>query len=278
MIDRIETFGESVFQHGRLNNRIYLMKLHPSDRSRIVPHLEHLARSRGYTKIFAKVPRSDKGLFTENGYAVEARIPGFYGGGEAALFLGKYFSPEREVEARPELVREIIDTARAKAEHGEMPEQKDDIVCRRAEEADAGEMAELYRLVFATYPFPIHDPEYLKATMEKNVAYFGIWREGRLLALSSAEIDGHGKNAEMTDFATRPECRGKGRARYLLGTMEKAMRSAGIITAYTIARAYSFGMNITFAERGYDFDGTLTNNTNISGHLESMNVWHKRLG
>jgi len=55
------------------------------------------------------------------------------------------------------------------------------------------------------------------------------------------------------------------------------MRSAGIITAYTIARAYSFGMNITFAERDYDFDGTLTNNTNISGRLESMNVWHKRL-
>lgn len=278
MIDRIETFGESVFQHGRLNNRIYLMKLHPADRSRIVPHLEHLARSRGYTKIFAKVPRSDKSLFTENGYALEASVPGFYGGEEAALFLGKYFSPEREVESRPELVREIIDTARAKAEHGEMPEQKGDIVCRRAEEADAGEMAELYRLVFATYPFPIHDPEYLKATMAKNVAYFGIWREGRLLALSSAEIDGHGKNAEMTDFATRPECRGKGRARYLLVTMEKAMRSAGIITAYTIARAYSFGMNITFAERGYDFDGTLTNNTNIFGHLESMNVWHKRLG
>ncbi|MDD2310679.1 MAG: hypothetical protein PHH91_13970, partial [Desulfuromonadaceae bacterium] len=41
--------------------------------------------------------------------------------------------------------------------------------------------------------------------------------------------------------------------------------------------AYSFGMNITFARDGYSFGGTLTNNTNISGSLESMNVWYKTL-
>ena len=36
-------------------------------------------------------------------------------------------------------------------------------------------------------------------------------------------------------------------------------------------------MNITFARQGYAFSGTLYNNTNISGNLESMNVWHKPL-
>jgi putative beta-lysine N-acetyltransferase len=278
MIDRIETFGESIFQHGRHNKRIYLMKLHPGDQSRIIPHLDHLALTRGYSKIFAKVPLSAESLFIENGYAVEASIPGFYVGKEAALFMGKYFSRERKEEGKPDLVREVLQTARDKGEHAEIPEKNDGMVCRKAGEEDTEEMAGLYRLVFATYPFPIHDPDYLKTTMAKNVAYFGIWQEGRLLALSSAEIDCHGKNAEMTDFATRAECRGKGLARFLLGTMEKTMRTAGIITSYTIARAYSFGMNITFAEREYKFDGTLTNNTNISGSLESMNVWHKKLG
>ena len=36
-------------------------------------------------------------------------------------------------------------------------------------------------------------------------------------------------------------------------------------------------MNITFAKHGYSFAGTLTNNTQISGQLESMNVWYKAL-
>ena len=36
-------------------------------------------------------------------------------------------------------------------------------------------------------------------------------------------------------------------------------------------------MNITFAKLGYDFGGTLTRNTQISGDLESMNVWYKPL-
>jgi hypothetical protein len=44
-----------------------------------------------------------------------------------------------------------------------------------------------------------------------------------------------------------------------------------------IARAPSFGMNITFARMGYSFAGRLINNTNIGGQFEDMNVWHKNL-
>jgi hypothetical protein len=36
-------------------------------------------------------------------------------------------------------------------------------------------------------------------------------------------------------------------------------------------------MNATFAKAGYSFGGTLINNTNISGDIESMNVWYKNL-
>ena len=36
-------------------------------------------------------------------------------------------------------------------------------------------------------------------------------------------------------------------------------------------------MNITFARQDYVLAGTLVNNTNISGSLESMNVWYKSL-
>jgi putative beta-lysine N-acetyltransferase len=81
----------------------------------------------------------------------------------------------------------------------------------------------------------------------------------------------------MTDFATMPPERGKGLAAMLLWHMEDAMSCEGFFTAYTIARAASFGMNMAFAKCGYTFGGRLTNNTNIGGRLETMNVWFKSL-
>jgi len=36
-------------------------------------------------------------------------------------------------------------------------------------------------------------------------------------------------------------------------------------------------MNITFSKCHYSFGGTLKKNTNISGGIESMNVWYKKL-
>jgi putative beta-lysine N-acetyltransferase len=138
-------------------------------------------------------------------------------------------------------------------------------------------MAAVYARVFESYPFPIHDPAYLLETMDNDVRYQGVFQDDRLIALASAEIDVRGGNAEMTDFATLPDARGQGLAGLLLCGLESMLAEAGIATAYTIARATSFGMNITFAKNGYEYAGTLVNNTHIAGGLESMNVWYKRL-
>ena len=134
-----------------------------------------------------------------------------------------------------------------------------------------------FKEVFESYPFPIHDPVYLQKTMKSHIQYFYVSDRGRFVALSSAEMNHSCKNVEMTDFATLQAYRGRGLAVHLLGTMEKEMKERGIKTAYTIARAVSAGMNITFAKMGYAFSGTLINNTNISGNIESMNIWYKRL-
>ena len=55
------------------------------------------------------------------------------------------------------------------------------------------------------------------------------------------------------------------------------MDERGMHVLYTIARAISTGMNVTFAKAGYEYTGTLINNTNISGQIENMNVWFKTL-
>ncbi len=276
MNDRIETFGSSSIQHGKHSNRAYLMSLSLGDLPEILPHLDSLALTQGYTKIFAKVPAQAEELFTANEYQAEADIPGFYGGEEGVFFMGKYFSPERQIEKKPDLVEKALEVAIEKPTM-EVPVLEQPLVCRPTEPQDAEQMAELYRKVFASYPFPIHNPEYLIETMESHVFYYGLWDQDKLVALASAETDMRGQNAEMTDFATLPDYRSKGLASYLLAQLEEASAERGIQTAYTIARAYSYGMNITFAKQGYTFSGTLTHNTQISGELESMNVWHKAL-
>jgi hypothetical protein len=59
--------------------------------------------------------------------------------------------------------------------------------------------------------------------------------------------------------------------------MENEMKKKEMKTLYTIARLESIPMNKTFMRADYSYAGTLINNTNISGGIESMNVWYKYL-
>lgn len=267
----------ALLQHGPASDRVYLMKLASPDVPRIIRFMEQLASTNGYSKLFAKVPGQAEGWFRARGFRVEARVPNMFNGSQDGCFMAKYPKRERSVMRSPQLVRKVLDTAR---EH-RAPGARSLPAGWRIEAmrpADADGMAELYRRVFETYPFPIHDAGYLRSTMESHVRYFGIRDEtGRLTALASAEMDCAASNAEMTDFATLEECRGKGLAGILLERMEKEMARSGIAAAYTIARAHATGMNIVFARQGYAFAGTLPNNTQIKGDLESMNVWYKHL-
>lgn len=275
MTDTVEIIGKSIIQHGRNNQRIYLMKSSAEDLPMLINRLDELAETNNYTKIFAKVPLSQKDLFLKNGYQLEASIYGLFNGQEQGFFLGKYPIGDRAVEKKEDLIKDILEKAEAKQGLASGINLSDG-TCRPLFAEDMDQAASLYRLVFASYPFPIHDPEYLRSTMD-HIAYYGVWSEEQLVALSSAEIDFENSNAEMTDFATHPDCQGKGLASFLLARMETDMKDRQIATLYTIARAYSYGMNITFAKNGYLYCGTLTNNTQISGNLESMNVWYKLL-
>ncbi len=277
MRDSLETIGRSLIHHGTYNDRVYLMKLHEDDRTEIVRRLDTLACSRGYSKIFAKIPSWAEDSFLAAGYILEARIPGFYAGGDDACFMGKYLTESRSREQEASLVRDVLVAAREKAVDSIPPILPEGFTIRSSREEDVEEMANIYCEVFASYPFPIHDPAFLRAAMKDSTQFFGVWDGNRIAALSSAEMDSCSKSAEMTDFATPRAYRGKGLALHLLQHMEDAVRGRAIRSLFTIARAYSYSMNITFARDGYRYGGTLTNNTNIGGRLESMNVWYKIL-
>lgn len=274
MSDTLEQIGNSQIQHGAENDRIYLMKLDPADLPGITTQLDTLAAEKGYTKIFAKVPAACAPTFIEHGYRREGAIPKFYSGQADAAFLGKFIDPRREIDPQRAESEQILVLAHSKEGRPGAPLPVA-YRLRPAVEADARELAAVYRQVFASYPFPIQDPGYLIESMRSHVCYFVAEKDGRIAAAASGEMDAGNRNAEMTDFATLPEHLGQGLAGHLLKFMEPAMARRNIATLYTIARAISAGMNITFAKCGYTFGGTLINNTQISGSIESMNLWYR---
>jgi len=276
--DVVCSLGNSVIQHGKKNDRVYLMKLSRDDIPLfVVQKIDALADEYGYSKSFAKVPGYTKDEFTRNDYKAEAMIPGFFLGKTDGFFLSKYYSFDRESLKNKEEIDRIIRDTEGIRKSGRINGTDRSFVVRKAEEKDINDLSNLYSLVFESYPFPIHDPDYIRETMDDHIEYFGIWSGDRLLAASSCETDRDNLNVEMTDFASLPECRGKGFAGILLDAMESAMKKDGYIISYTIARAAFEPINRLFARFGYDYCGTLKNNTNICGSFESMNVWYKKL-
>jgi beta-lysine N6-acetyltransferase len=275
MNDIVTNIGNSILQHGKYNDRIYLMKLSKQDFPSILDKLDNLALTEKYSKIIAKVPSYAKEEFIKKGYIIEAFIPKFYNGCEDVYFMGKYFIDSRRHGSEKD--EEILKAVSLKAVERGTVSHIYGFSYKICEKTNAPQMAEVYRTVFETYPFPIHDPRYIMKTMNENFIYFSAWKDNKIVALCSAEMDLCFQNAEMTDFATMPEYRGNGLAVYLLQKMENEISRRNIKTAYTIARATSYSINIIFAKIGYKYSGTLLNNTNISGNLESMNVWHRKL-
>jgi len=276
--DTTEIIENSTIHHGKTSNRIYLMKLAPETVNQLIPKLDKLAMKNGYTKIFAKVQSQVLPSFISNSYEIEGFVPRFYNGRTDCVFVSKFVDkkrksiPLKELDLLQNLLRNAKETNRMGNSNGLK------FNAERLETGNAKAIAEIFRQVFETYPFPVQDPDYILETMEQHgTKYFGVFEGGNLIAVSTAEIDLENKNAEMTDFAVLPEFRGQNIALSLLGKMEQEMENEGIKTCYTIARLNQPGMNKTFLKADYKYTGTLANNTNIGGNIESMNILYKHL-
>lgn len=279
MQDKIETIGKgSVIQHGKHNNRIYLMKLLEADAEDMVWILSKMAHQNKYTKIFCKVPKKLAPLFIADGYLLESYIPQFYKGVDDVFFMSKYLSSDRLLFIeKDELSKFSHLLSDASLFNSEKELKTSGYEVLKLNKSYANRISSLYKGVFKSYPFPIESPDYIKETMDSNVQYFGAIKDGELAALGSSEIDFNYLNAEMTDFATNQEHLGNGLSQLILENMEKEMEYQGIKTLYTIARLKSIAMNKTFLKAGYTYSGTLIKNTNIAGSIESMNVLYKPL-
>lgn len=275
MNDILEKKGNSLIQHGKYNDRIYVLKSDEKNYTDFIVFLETLAAEKNYGKIFVKINEEYKNFFFENKYSQEAFIPDFYNDGKGVCFVSKFFLKDRQNFKDKNRVFNITQFVLEKSGKMKKLILPSEYEIKQMCQEDVFNMTKIYEQVFKSYPFPIFNPEYILETMQNHVCYFGVYHKGKLAAVASYDTDIENKNAEMTDFATLADYRGKNLSFHLLLKMEQEALKKNIKTFYTIARANSIGMNMTFAKSGYEFAGTLVNNTNIGGKIETMNVWYK---
>lgn len=276
MSEVFEKFYNSLVHHGKLNDKVYLMKLDTSKVSETIDYINSLAVENNHSKILSKVPKENFELFKKNKFTQEAIVPNFFKGKKDGVFASKFFTKEREIQKDKDTAKIVLEACQNRKADLDIS-LKEGFECQMLAKSDIKAITTLYKNVFETYPFPIFKEEYILKTMSENICYFGIKKDNKLVSIASTEIDEDNLNVEMTDFATLEEYRGNDFSYCLLKKMESYSQSIGLKTAYAMARATSFGMNITFKKRGYNFAGTLTNNSNIGGSIESLNVWYKNL-
>ncbi len=256
------------------------MKLDPADLPDIIGELSEIARRERYAKIFIKIPVRSVPWFKADGYIIEAVIPRLFRGVEDGCFMSKFLDSDRVHFLPEQKLYELGALLMEKQAYKGDIALADRFSYRRLTVSDIEQMISVYREVFRSYPFPIHDSAYLQKLINTGeVQFFGVFENTRdkLVAISSAEADREGRHAEMTDFATLPEYRGNKLSVFLLKKMEEAMQQMNIDTVFTIARLQSIPMNKTFLSQNYAFGGTLINNTHIAGSIESMNILYKHL-
>ena len=278
MRDVLEEIGQgTLIQHGKHNDRIYLLKLDSRDTELALNELQQLSRKNKYGKIFCKIPKSVAPLFIVRGYILEASIPNFFNGTEDVFFMSKFLDADRLLNIEKKQLGNLSRLLSEPYPSAKAIRKSTKYKIRRLDESDIEQITQIYSVVFESYPFPIHNPEYIRKTMAENVQYYGAEKDGKLAALASSEMDMEGKYAEMTDFATHFKHHGNNLSSVLLHAMEGGMKEQGIKTLFTIARLNSVPMNKTFLRLNYNYSGTLMKNTNIAGKIESMNVYYKHV-
>jgi hypothetical protein len=109
MQDRIEIFGKgSLIQHGKLNDRVYLLKMGEDDFPGIIGYIQDLAKKSNYSKLFCKVPSWAVPAFVAEGFVTEAFIPLFYRKQIDVFFLSKFLTSGRLVHQEHKKLSELV--------------------------------------------------------------------------------------------------------------------------------------------------------------------------
>jgi putative beta-lysine N-acetyltransferase len=278
MYDIIEKIEGALVQHGEAHNRVYLVQSETNNWNSLIPKIKNLAQKKSYDKILGRVPEEAIEVFRSNGYRVEAKIPGLFNGKKTGYFLADYLDKERSNCNDKELktiesVKTIAQAANSNAEDSRF-DLPSNLSVRKMDKNDLFAMVNLHEKAFKSYPFPIHKADYLLKLTEQHHEFYGLFENENLLVSAILKIYQKESSVEIVDFATHPNYRGQNLSYYLVQEIKSEMESRSFKTIYSLVRATSYGLNITFSKHGFTYGGTLLNNTVIQDNLESMNVWY----
>lgn len=259
------------------NRRLKILDYEAEDHRAMIAKVRWLAQANNFDKIFLKAKREDWQVFLGLGFMLEGILK-YYFRGEDAYVLSRFSTLERlqseSLIEETDLIEELLGGIKT---YEPTPLPSDYQLCQASDEHIPG-MVALYRNVFATYPSPLTHPDYIQQTMRRNVLYRVVLNErGEVVSAASAEMDEKHSNAEMTDCATLKSERGRSLMFHLLRSLEKDLKTRGVMTGFTLARAPSKAMNQVFYRLGYEYSGRLINNCDIYGQFEDMNIWVKKL-
>tara|TARA_R110002012_G_scaffold263456_2_gene446402 strand:+ start:41379 stop:42221 length:843 start_codon:yes stop_codon:yes gene_type:complete len=278
MLDTIEELEGSLVQHGETHNRLYVKECPEHNLKAFIPKIKALAQQNKYDKILGKIPENAISFFETNGYKIEAKIPGLYHGEINGYFLADYLNKNRSYKDERALktiesVKTIAQAAKSTAEEGfmKLPSRYE---VRTLGKKDLTALAQLHQRVFTSYDVPIDDEAYLTNLLKKNHQFYGLFDEGELIVSAILQINVKQSNIEIVDIATHPNFRGQNLSYYVLQEIKQKSSELGCKTLFSLVRATSYGLNITFSKHGFHLGGTLYNNTMIANRLESMNVWY----
>ncbi|PKM58152.1 MAG: putative beta-lysine N-acetyltransferase [Firmicutes bacterium HGW-Firmicutes-3] len=276
--EKVILMGRSKVQHGQHNDRIFVDDYKHALDPYLIDQLDLMVEDHEYGKIIAKTPKAAKIKFIRNGFDQEGKIPGFYNGKKACFFMAKYTNSDRKVVKNKDELTAIVQEAKKKISNiNDLNTIKEGYNMKLLDLRDAKMIADIYDQVFKTHPYPIEDPSYIIDKMGHETLYFGLFKHDELIGVSACCVNFHEENVEVTDFAILPKYRGYNLSMHLMRKMETVMIAAGMKTAYTMTRSGSHSMNKIFGKSGYKYGGTLWNNNQISGGIESMNIWYKSL-
>jgi putative beta-lysine N-acetyltransferase len=265
MYDTVEKINGATLQHGEIHNRVYLMQAEQNNWDSLIPKMKDLALEKDYDKILGRVPEEAKKVFQSSGYRVEAEIPGMYNGKNTGYFLADYLKKERGHCSEQELktiasVKSIALAANSSTEdsHFNLPGH---LKVRQLNRNDLSAMVDLHKKAFKTYSLPINKAEYLLELAEQNHQFYGLFQQDELLVSVILKVHKKESNAEIVDFATHPDYKGQNLSYYLVQEIKKNVDRSEYKSIYSLVRATSYGLNITFSKHGFLLGGTLLNNT-----------------
>jgi putative beta-lysine N-acetyltransferase len=254
--------------------KVYRLPKEESCFSRIKEILEEKAEANNCDKVIYYARKNEKRKLEKEGCHLEGLLKGFFEGEDAYIYAS-YLDPVRNKPVNPKEEKQVLEIVLKDNKDITKQQLPEKYTMRMAKKENAKEMAKLYDTVFATYPTPMNEAEFIIEMMENDVYFTVIEHQGCLVSACSADFFPQFNVAEMTDCATLPKYRGQGLLSYQFSFLEDKMIKKGVGTLFSYTRAVSVGMNMINSRHGYSFGGRMLQNSNISGRLEDMNIWYK---